>query len=51
MQEYMNKPVEYDWTEDDIIREYDKIQDKKKVAKIYCITVKEVTEALKQKKD
>lgn len=50
MREYMNKPVDHNWTEEDIINEYEKIQDKKKVAKIYCITTKEVTEILKRKK-
>ena len=43
----MNKPVDYKWTEDDIIKEYDKIRDKKKVAKIFCITVKQVSEILR----
>ena len=51
MREYMNKPVAHDWTEEDIVNEYEKIQDKKKVARIYCISTKEVTEILKQKKD
>ncbi|EHG33216.1 hypothetical protein HMPREF9467_00827 [ [[Clostridium] clostridioforme 2_1_49FAA] len=45
----MNKPVEYDWTEEDIIAEYVKIKDKKKVAKIFCITVKQVSEILKSR--
>lgn len=49
MREYMDKPVDHDWTEEDIVNEYEKIQDKKKVAKIYCITTKEVTEILKRK--
>lgn len=50
MKAYMNKPVDHNWTEEDIVNEYEKIQDKKKVAKIYCITTKEVTDILKQKK-
>ena len=45
----MNKPVDYDWTEEDIIAEYDKIKDKKKVAKIFCITVKQVSAILKSR--
>ncbi|QIX89086.1 hypothetical protein [Enterocloster clostridioformis] len=49
MEKYMNKPVEYDWTEEDIIAEYVKIKDKKKVAKIFCITVKQVSEILKSR--
>lgn len=51
MDRYMNAPVEYNWTDEDIVREYNKCQDKKSVAKIYCITVKEVTEILKRSKD
>lgn len=49
MEKYMNSPVEYDWTEEDIIAEYVKIKDKKKVAKIYCITTKQVNEILKSR--
>lgn len=51
MELYMNEPVECNWTEEDIINEYEKIQDKKKVARIYCIATKEVTEIIKRKKD
>lgn len=49
MEKYMNKPVEYNWTEKDIIAEYQKIKDKKKVAKIYCITTKQVSDILKSR--
>lgn len=51
MKLYMNEPVDYSCTDKDIIEEYKKCQDKKKVARIYCITTKEVTEILKRKKD
>ncbi len=51
MEQYMNEPVEYNHTDEDIIREYTKYQDKRIVARMYCITVKEVTEILKRKKD
>lgn len=51
MREYMNKPIDHNWTKEDIVKEYERIKDKKKVAKIYCITTKEVTEILKRKKD
>lgn len=51
MQKYMNMPVECEWTDEDIVREYNKCQDKKSVAKMYCIPVKEVTEILKRRKD
>lgn len=50
MREYMNKPVDYNWTDKDIIEEYKKCQDKKKVARIYCISVKEVTEIIRRNK-
>lgn len=49
MENFMNEPVLYTRTDEDIIKEYDKWQDKKKVAAIWGITVKEVTEILKQK--
>lgn len=49
MEKYMNKPVEYNWTEEDIISEYKALEDKKKVAKIYCITTKKVNEILKSR--
>lgn len=42
----MNKPVEHNWTDEDIIREYNNYQDKKSVAKRYLITVREVTKIL-----
>lgn len=51
MERFMNKPVDHNWTEEDIIMESERIQDKKKVAKIFRITVKEVTEILIRKKD
>lgn len=49
MEKYMNKPVEYNWTEEDIIAEYVKIKDKKKVAKIFCITTRQVNEILQSR--
>ena len=42
----MNEPVEYNWTENDIIEEFEKYKDKKKVVKIYGVTVQQVTEIL-----
>lgn len=50
MENYMNPPVEYKWIDQDIINEYQRCQDKKQVAKIYLISVKEVTEILKRNK-
>ncbi|EDN79530.1 hypothetical protein [Mediterraneibacter gnavus] len=40
--------VHQNWTENDIIEEYEKYKDKKKVAKIYGITTQQVTEILKR---
>ena len=50
MEDYMNLPVTYQWTDQDIINEYWRCQDKKQVAKIYLISVKEVSEILKRNK-
>lgn len=48
MEKLMNEPVEQNWTENDIIKEFQKYNDKKKVAKIYRVTVQQVTEILKR---
>lgn len=50
MEEFMNVPIEKSWTNSDIIREYYKCKDKKKVSRIYGIMTKEVTEILNVKK-
>ena len=47
MENYMNAPVKCEWTPEDIVREFGVLQDKKKVAKIFQISIKEVTEILK----
>ena len=44
----MNEPVNANWTNKDIVNDYNQYNDKKIVAKRYCITVKEVTEILKK---
>lgn len=48
MENFMNTPIEYNWTENDIIEEFEKYKDKKKVAKICGVTVQQVTEILKR---
>ena len=48
MENFMNEPIEQNWTENDIIEEYEKYKDKKKVAKIYGVTTQQVTEILKR---
>ncbi|WP_313069882.1 hypothetical protein [Lacrimispora sp.] len=50
VENFINKPIPHEWTHDDIIRDYEKCQDKKKVAAIWRISVKEVNEVLKQVK-
>ena len=48
MENFMNTPIDYNWTENDIIEEFEKYKDKKIVAKIYGVTVQQVTEILKR---
>ena len=50
MENYMNPPVEHQWTDQDIRNEYQRCQDKKQVAKICLISIKEVNEILKRNK-
>ena len=47
MKDFMNEPEEKVWTAADVVREYEQYQDKKAVAKIFCITVGEVNKILK----
>ena len=47
--QFMNEPVDWSWTEDDLVTEFEECQDKRKVAKIFCIPVREVTVILKKK--
>lgn len=49
MKNYMNEPVEYNWTDKDILDEFQKVKDKKKVAKVYDITVQQVTEIFERR--
>lgn len=46
----MNPPVDYEFTDQDIVDEFVKVGDKKKVAAIYGITVSEVTKILNNAK-
>ena len=48
MDSFMNKPVEKEFTYDDIVDAYNKSEDKKDVAKRFCISVGEVTKILKK---
>ena len=51
MKEFINPPTDYCFTVEDIILDYERIQDKKAVAKIYLLSVKEVTRILKEVHD
>lgn len=46
----INLPVDYKFTDQDIVNEFVKVGDKKKVAAIYKIPVAQVTEILKKNK-
>lgn len=46
----LNKPEDYKWTQEDILREYEKLHIEKSVARKYCITVKAVKKILKNNK-
>lgn len=46
---FINPPISCVYTDDDIRKEYEIIKDKKKVAAVYLIPVKEVTRILGKK--
>lgn len=48
MEEYINYPVEFEWSDQDVITEYRRYHDKRKVARIYNISVKEVNTILRK---
>jgi len=48
MKEYMNKPVEKNWTNEEIVREYEKCHDKKKIAKIFSMTTKTLNKIINE---
>ena len=47
---FINKPVPSQWTDDDVVSDFNKYQNKKKVAAIWGIGVKEVNDILKRNK-
>lgn len=49
MDSFMNKPVEKEFTYENVINAYNRSSDKKDVAKRFCISVSEVTKILKKK--
>lgn len=48
MENCMNKPDIIEWTDEDILQEFQELKDKKAIAKRYLISVKEVTDILKR---
>ena len=48
MNEYMNSPIERPWTDQDVVTEYQKYQDKRKVSQIFDITAKDINAILKR---
>lgn len=49
MQDFMNRPIEHDWTDEEFISEYEKTLDIKKTAAAYCITVAEARKIINNK--
>lgn len=49
MDSFMNKPVEKEFTHEDVVNAYSRSGDKKDVAKRFCISVSEVSKILKNK--
>ena len=45
----MNKPIKYNWTNEEIREEFKKFPDKKKIAKMFCIETKDLNRILKGK--
>lgn len=48
MEEYMNKPIDYEWNDQDVVAEYQKCQDKRKVSRTFDISAKEINVILKR---
>ena len=49
MDSFMNKPVEKEFSYEDVVNAYNKSCNKKDVSKRFCISVGEVTKILKKK--
>ncbi|GLB26549.1 hypothetical protein LXJ15735_27900 [Lacrimispora xylanolytica] len=47
MKRYMNEPVDYTFTDEDVIKEYQGIGDVKRTASVFCIDAKTVNQILK----
>ena len=49
MENYMNAPIQLEWTDKDVLEDFEKYKDKKSVSRRFCIPVSQVTEILKLK--
>ena len=48
MENYMNAPIQLEWTDKDVLEDFEKYKDKKAVSRRFCIPVSQVTEILKR---
>jgi hypothetical protein len=48
MENHMNAPIQLEWTDKDILKDFEKYKDKKAVSRRFCIPVSQVTEILKR---
>lgn len=48
MKEYMNEPVDYEFTDEDVIKEYMQRRDIKRVTTVFCLDSKTVKQILKK---
>nr|WP_155857705.1 hypothetical protein [Clostridium sp. 12(A)] len=49
MKRYMNEPVDYVFTDEDVVKEYKRFSDIKRTASVFCIDAKIVKQILKKK--
>lgn len=42
LEEFMNKPVDHDWNDQDVYNEYCKYKDKRRVSRTFCISITEL---------
>lgn len=48
MENHMNAPIQLEWTDKDVLEDFEKYHDKKAVSRRFCIPVSQVTEILKR---
>lgn len=51
MKRYMNEPVDYEFTDEDVVKEYKRFGDIKRTASVFCIDGKTVKQILKEKRE